>query len=321
MHCRRRRIFGGVRLGLRLLTGRISSSEWEPASRRELTLLGAYFLFLVSVTDVLNVRLGVELLTLATAVGATFISRMLRPFLRDWWPFLVGLIMWNLSGAIAGKSPFPVHLQPMLNLDSWIAFGHQPVQLLQHAFYVPGHVGPLDVLTSIVYNLHLPEPYIVGYILWRINRPVFFRYAASVLILLVLGFLTFVVFPAMPPWMSSLRFGRPAHVINGFNPVIHSHPLPFHGTPIFYLFHLTGDAVAAFPSEHAAFPLLEVLAFISLFGRRAWPLLLWPAAVLFSILYLGEHWLTDALAGYAYAALVWFTVRYVTRWQAASTPA
>jgi membrane-associated phospholipid phosphatase len=187
------------------------------------------------------------------------------------------------------------------------------VALVQHHLASRGQVRALDVITSVGYNLHLPEPYVVAYFLWRINRSVYFRFAAAALLLLVLGFITFILFPAMPPWLSSLRFDRPHDVFNRFNPVIHAHPLPFHGTPIFHFFKLAGDAVAAFPSEHAAFPLLEYLALRAAIGRRAWPWLLWVGFVLFSVVYLGEHWVTDAIAGYIYAGMIWVFVSRVTR--------
>jgi membrane-associated phospholipid phosphatase len=284
-------------------------------------LLGAYFGSIIVLTDVINVRLGVELLTLVTAVAALIISRLPGLFIRDWWFFLLGLILWNLSGPIAAKSPFPVHLNFMVQTDRWLAFGHDPVAIVQHHLAVRGEVRPLDVITSLAYNLHLPEPYIVGYFLWRINRPVYFRFAAAALLLLVLGFITFILFPAMPPWLSSLRYDRPHDVFNGFNPVVHAHPLPFHGTPIFYFFKLTGDAVAAFPSEHAAFPLLEYLALRAAIGRRALPWLLWVAFILFSVIYLGEHWVTDALAGYVYAVVIWAAVTWAcSASRAASIP-
>jgi membrane-associated phospholipid phosphatase len=308
MHCRGRRIPGSRRHGIRLLT----VTEPKAASRSELLVLAIYFGGIIVVTDLVNVRLGVELLTLVTATAALAISRMPGLFLRDWWFFLVGLILWNLSGPIAAKSPFPVHLNFVLQADRWIFLGHDPVALLQHLLAARGQVRALDVITSLGYNLHLPEPYIVAYFLWRINRPVYFRFAAAALLLLILGFITFILFPAMPPWLSSLRFDQPHDVFNGFNPVLHAHPLPFHGTPIFYFFKLTGDAVAALPSEHAAFPLLEYLALRAAVGRRAWPWLLWVGFVLFSIVYLGEHWVTDAIAGYIYAGVIWVFITRVT---------
>jgi membrane-associated phospholipid phosphatase len=264
-------------------------------------------------TDVVNVRPGVELMTAAVAVAALAISRKPALFIHDWWFLLLGLVLWNLSGPIAARSPFPHHLDPLLQADRLLFLGHDPVVLVQHALAVPGHLGPLDVLTALAYNLHLPEPFIAGYLLWRLNRLVYLQFAASVLILLVLGFVTFILFPAVPPWMASTWYGRLPHVYNGFGPVLRAHPLPFHGTPIFYVFKLSGDAVAAFPSEHAAFPMLEYLAFSRLAPRASLLLLLWVFWVLFSVVYLGEHWVTDVIAGWLYAVVIFWVVRRLTK--------
>ncbi len=308
MHRSRRGFSGCSRHGPRVLR----TAPPQHASRAELVTLFAYFGGIVALADLTNVRLGVELLTLATAFAALAITRLPVLFLRDWWVFLLGLLLWNLSGPIAARSPFPVQLNFMLDMDHRLFFGHDAVSFLQHHLASRGHVRPLDVVTSLAYNLHLPEPYIVGYFLWRVDRVIYFRFVAAALLLLVLGFITFILFPAMPPWLSSLRYDRPQDVFNGFNPFVHSHPLPFHGTPIFYVFKLTGDAVAAFPSEHAAFPLLEYLALRAAIGRRAYPFLLWVGFVLFAIVYLAEHWVTDAVAGYVYALVIWAFVTWTS---------
>jgi hypothetical protein len=296
-------------------SSRSARPDAERASRRELWILGVYFAAVVLGTDIFNVRLGVELLTLVVLLPAFLISRAGVRFLRDWWFLLVGLIMWNLSGPIAAQSPFrnSPHLEILLNFDHTLFLGRNPVVVVQNALGHPGRVGPLDVLSAIAYNMHLPEPYIAGYFLWRLNRAVYVQYAASVLVLLVLGFLTFIFFPAVPPWLAAQQYGKLPSVFNGFSAVLHWHPLPFHGTPLFYIFKFKGDAIAAFPSEHAAFPVLELLAFSRCTGKRVLgALVLWNLFVLFTIVYLGEHWIADALAGYVFAIAIFAFVLAVT---------
>lgn len=283
--------------------------RWTRAKGPELALLGAYFGIVIAAGDIVNVRLGVEAMTGVVVFAAIVISRAPMAFLRDWWFLIVGLVLWNISSIIAAQSPFPLQLDFMLQGDRILFFGRDPTVVVQHALAPRTGLNALDWLTAIVYNMHLSEPYVAGYFLWRVNRALYLRFAAAVLALLVLGFVTFIVFPAIPPWMATKTYRRLPDVINRFGPVLAAHPLPFHGTPIFYLFRLTGDRVAAFPSEHAAFPMLELLAFASL--RRRWltlGLLLWVLAVLFSIVYLGEHWVVDALAGYVYAIVIWVAI-------------
>ena len=65
------------------------------------------------------------------------------------------------------------------------------------------------------------------------------------------------------------------------------------------------------PSEHAAFPFLCFL-----FARRAWPkwgwlLLAYVIAVSIAVVYLGEHYVADVLAGYAYAAVAYLVVQRI----------
>lgn len=76
--------------------------------------------------------------------------------------------------------------------------------------------------------------------------------------------------------------------------------------------HLNPNPVAAFPSLHEAFPVLGLLYGLRIFGRRAWPLALWCLAVCFSIVYLGEHYLIDAIAGVVVAALAYAVVQGVS---------
>lgn len=271
--------------------------------------LVAYFILLTALGDVLNVRLGIELLTAAVLVAALAITRRPRLFLRDWWFFLIGLLLWNLSGPVAAGSPFPVHIRLMPRLDRAMFLGHQPAVVVQHALVPHVGISPLMVAAAVAYNLHLSEPYFFGYILWRLNRAIYLQFAASVLTLLVLGLVTFILFPVAPPWYVS-RLGMISGVRNLFGVVLHADPVPFHGSPLFTALHLRGDAVAAFPSEHAALPALEML-FYSRLGRWGYLFILWIGAIVFSVVFLGQHWVTDIVAGWLYAVVCFALVRRV----------
>jgi membrane-associated phospholipid phosphatase len=287
------------------------NAAWRPASRAEMLTLIVSFALLVLATDILNIRLGVEWMTLAVLIAATFITRLPAQMLRDWWFLLIGLLLWNLSGPLAGAFTIPPHLDFMMNIDRVLGFGHLPPVELQHYLAAGANKNALDYLTAVTYNLHVPEPYIAAYLLWRINRSAYFVFATALLVLLILGFVTFILFPAVPPWMASEWLGRIHGVTNRFSTVLHSYPLPFHTTPIFYFFPLYGDSVAAFPSEHAAIPFLELLTFGLVLGRKVYVWFgLWVLWVLFTIVYLGEHWVTDAIAGYLYSTAIFLAVMW-----------
>jgi hypothetical protein len=66
--------------------------------------------------------------------------------------------------------------------------------------------------------------------------------------------------------------------------------------------NLSPNEVAAVPSLHAAYPTLLVLLVGHIFGRkRTWWLWFYPASMWIGIVYLGEHYVFDAVLGILYA--------------------
>jgi membrane-associated phospholipid phosphatase len=70
--------------------------------------------------------------------------------------------------------------------------------------------------------------------------------------------------------------------------------------------------VAAMPSLHAGYALLVVLFLWRLSPWWVRPVLaLYPPAMAVSLVYGGEHYVVDCIAGWAYAAFAFFSVEYV----------
>ena len=58
------------------------------------------------------------------------------------------------------------------------------------------------------------------------------------------------------------------------------------------------NPVAAMPSLHSAYALIVVAFFLPTVRKRWWPLLLaYPLAMTFTLVYSGEHYMTDVLVG------------------------
>jgi membrane-associated phospholipid phosphatase len=100
-------------------------------------------------------------------------------------------------------------------------------------------------------------------------------------------------------------------VLNIFGLIMHHWYNPSNGTIFFQGLHLSYDRVGAIPSEHAAYPLLFFLFLRRQFGRIAYLALLYIAALLFSITYMGQHYVVDALVGFAYAGLGYALVMHL----------
>src|SRR5437764_13982667 len=107
-----------------------------------------------------------------------------------------------------------------------------------------------------------------------------------------------------PPWWAS-SLGRIPTVQRVLGSV------QWHGVtnPVVLLsryFHT--DPVAAMPSMHAAFPVLVWLVLWRLFPRWGWAAVVYPLAMGLAVIYAGEHYLIDVLAGFAYAAAAYAAV-------------
>jgi hypothetical protein len=82
------------------------------------------------------------------------------------------------------------------------------------------------------------------------------------------------------------------------------------------------NAVAAVPSLHAGVPMMVLLFGWPLVGARVRVLLVAYVAVMtFALAYGGEHYVVDAVAGWAYAAVAVFGVARVLRRRAPSAHA
>jgi membrane-associated phospholipid phosphatase len=74
---------------------------------------------------------------------------------------------------------------------------------------------------------------------------------------------------------------------------------------------------AAMPSLHVAVPMVIACTVVAVRGARRWTSWLWmlyPLSLSFGVLYLGEHYLADAVVGIALGALCFAVARMSRNW-------
>lgn len=227
-------------------------------------------------------------------------------FARDWAAVVALLVIYNISRGFADKGIEP-HVTEMINADKWMfgrfTGGQVPtVWLQEHLWHF--HVQWYDVLASFVYFSHFVTALIVAVVLWLRNRDRWASFVRRWVTLTALGLATYFLYPAAPPWWASNL---------GLIPLIH-YPLATRGWSAIGL-HGAGNLlnaakvdaanpVAAMPSLHSAYALLVVAFFLPRVRKRWWPLLLaYPLAMTFTLVYSGEHYVTDVLFGWLYVAV------------------
>jgi membrane-associated phospholipid phosphatase len=293
-------------------------------------ILALYVLAVAAAFLYLNMRLTVEWVAIILFVAAILSGRALL-FVRDWGVFIAVLLAWQLASPLATNFSFPWHLTQLIDADKLMFFGTVPTVWLQQHLYHPDKLEPWDVFAATMYMLHFLAPLAAGFALWLTNRDLFRKFAITFVIVALAGFATYIIYPAVPPWMAAYHLVRSGNqyvvnsaghvylpgVVNLFDAIFKHWYNPYHGTIFFSALHLKYDQVGAIPSEHAMYPMLFFLFLRRQFGRWAYLSLIYIAGVLFSITYLGQHYLIDAVVGFVYAfagyALVMHAVPAVVR--------
>jgi hypothetical protein len=239
---------------------------------------------------------------LTVLLGLALAGNRTGRFVRDWFPIMVGLIAYIGGAGLVERLRIGADYTVQPRLEKLLWNGHLPTAWLQeHLYRGPG--GLLNLLVLVTYTSHFLVPIVLLFALWWSGRRrVFHQYALSILAVSLLAEVVFVLMPTAPPWLAANR-----GVIPPVHHVLKIELLHLHlgavaariGDPRSY------NIVAALPSLHAAFPVIGLAVLIR--NRLPWPLVALLAsqlvAVLFAIIYSGEHYTIDAVGGIAVAIL------------------
>jgi hypothetical protein len=286
-------------------------SELRPARQRRprLLLIGSivYLAFVFGGMLVLGISIEPEWVLIALLVIAIALGRG-RTFLADWTPFLL------LFFAYEAMRGFAARLAPhdLSGLERAVFAGAIPTLILQRTFYHPGVIGLQDLIAMFFYFMHFVLPIVVGFVFWVNSREHYWRFISALLLMCFLAFLTYLFWPSAPPWYQ-------------FQDVIKINQQTVDrlwGNTVVVIYHsFNPNQFAAFPSLHAAFPMLAAVYAWRRYRALAIGLVFWTVGVVISIVYLGEHYVVDALASVLYVAAATIIVESLNRWRSRRTKA
>ena len=218
-------------------------------------------------------------------------------FLRDWSPFILLLLAYvGLTGLQDGLAQH-AHLQLPIDADRAMFGGVLPTTWLQAHLWRPPSLHWYDYVAAVLYPLHFIVPLVVAFVLWMWQKRFYWRFVASYLLLSYAGFVTYILYPMAPPWWAANAGRIPAVV-----PILDQVHFGVVVNPVVLATQFfRPNPVAAMPSIHAAFPVLVWLVAWRLWPRLGWALMIYPLGVAFAVVYLGEHYVIDVLAGWLYA--------------------
>jgi hypothetical protein len=270
-----------------------------------LLVLAAYSKVVGLPSDTLQVFAWMWLATVAWNIQAPGRSHLV--FVRDWWPALAVLEVYLYSRGLTDDIGLSVHVTAPIQVDQWMGGGELPTQYLQgqlcgnpcsHAMPPRWYDG---ALTGVYYTHFVAAP-LVALVLWLRNRTIWLSWMRRYVTLYVAGLLVYITYPMAPPWMAS----RDGYISGSHVARITGRGWAEIGMGHFHQWlSRMGNQVAAMPSLHAATAALIAFYGISrLRSRWRFLLLLYPCAMSFMLVYYGEHYVVDVLAGFVLAGLV-----------------
>jgi membrane-associated phospholipid phosphatase len=222
-------------------------------------------------------------------------------------PFVALLLVYESFRGLATHLNKHVHYTFMANFDKILGFGRLPTARLQDWWW-HGTVQWYDFLFYLVYMLHFVLPLGLAVIVWKTRDKLYWRYVTSFVVLSFAGFITYVLYPAAPPWMASDKgliepITRVSSYVWG--------ALGIQDFPSVYN-KISPNPVAAVPSLHAAYATLIALIVTRWFTwKYRWLIWMYPMLMYLGTIYMGEHYLFDALLGSLYAVVAYLVSPWV----------
>lgn len=220
----------------------------------------------------------------------TLVIGRTRQFARELTPFIVLLLSYEALQGVAGSLAIApvIHATAISTTITHYGF----LEAIQSAFLSPD----LTDIMTFVYGLHFPLIIIASVLFWYANRTVYKRYVYSLVAVSYVSLLFYVIAPSAPPWYN----GVVTNLLAGTSSQTGSSGIIGEFAKIGSL--IESDKFAAFPSLHAAYAVLFGYFMIKL--KRVYALVSVPivGGILFSTVYLGQHYIIDLIGGTAVAA-------------------
>ena len=294
-----------------------------------------------------------ELLLLYICAGLAAASigqgRRVLYVVRDWLPFALVLLAYDMSRGAATLIGRPTMWHWQADADRWLFFGTMPTVWLQEHLKLPQPPW-WEVVLSTVYMSFFVLPYVVAAVLWMRDRDEWKAFVRLFVVLSFAGLLIYTLLPAAPPWAAAkctsgdvvdgpsgprCMFGSARGVPDGglLGSMQTSRDgahgwierivgrgwdnLHFHtAASLIDEGQASVNLVAAVPSLHAALT-AAVAAFLWRRVARGWrPLLVaYPLVMAFTLVYTAEHYVVDILLGWLLAAVVMTGLRRYEAWR------
>jgi membrane-associated phospholipid phosphatase len=283
------------------ITSRVRLNPGRIRQNLHLVMLSAYLAILLAnyarYGSLFQFSLGLYCLL---ALPVVYVLGNSREFVRNWVPFIILLLSYEALQGIVGAISQSGAIVSLFPLDKML-WGFNLTGTIQSDL----NSSALTAFTTIMYSLHFPLITGLSIFLWYSDRFAYKKYVLALVVTSYLSLMIFVLLPTAPPWYSGQAKDLLGDVSGQFSTI-------FAGIAQVTRI-VESNRFAAFPSLHAAYAVLFCYYLVG--SRTKLSLLAIPitASILFSTIYLGQHYLIDLIAGAMVALSVSIAIELASR--------
>lgn len=228
-----------------------------------------------------------------------YLSRVTRKFILGFSIFIFFWIVFDFMKAFPNYVYQAVHIEDLYNAEKkWFGVQQGEVVLTPNEYWSANHTTWLDVLTGFFYLSWVPVPLGFAAFLFFKNRKWFLQFSLTFLLVNIMGFVIYYVYPAAPPWYIQ-EYGFVFEAGTPGNTAGLSRFDAYFDVSIFKsLYEKSSNVFAAMPSLHSAYPL--IVLYYGWKIRLKWINPIFATIMLgiwFSAVYTSHHYVLDVLAG------------------------
>ena len=231
----------------------------------------------------------------------------IRNFLFSFGPYAAIWFLFTAARSVSDETP----LAKTINLytadfERELFRGQLPTVTLQDRFFDPAHLHWYDYFCTGVHWSYFIIPHAMAIFLWYKHPYLYRRMLGAMMLLLGMGLAIYFLMPANPPWMAPEPINSPSAPI--IYRVMESIGKQLGGGLYNASYKVIGESNprAAMPSIHTAITVLLVFPAFALSRKFGLIMLCYALAMGYSLIYLGEHYFVDVIAGASCAAYGWY---------------
>ena len=222
-----------------------------------------------------------------------------RRFITGFSIFIIYWIIYDSMRIIPNYEVSQVHIIEPYELEKAL-FGitANNTLLTPNEYFMLHNNHIFDFLSGMFYINWVPIPLAFGIYLYLKDKYLFTKFSLVFLLVNLVGFLIYYIYPAAPPWYVELygfdlQIGVPGNSagLSRFDEII--------GIPVFEnIYNKNANVLAAIPSLHAAYPVIVLYYGIKKrLGWINWFFVIFMFGIWFSAVYSNHHYIIDIIIG------------------------